>query len=834
MSADRDLPTGTVTFLFTDVEGSTVVLGELGADGYAEHRRLLRGAFESHGGVEVDTQGDAFLVAFARASDALGAAAAGQKQLEGSGLRVRMGVHTGEPVRTSEGYVGLVVHKAARIAAAGHGGQILLSQATRDLTEAEAKDLGLHRLKDLDAPIRIYQLGHTEFPPLTSLFFSNLPRPATPFLGREREVEEVTELLHRTHARLVTLVGPGGTGKTRLAIEAASGAPDRFPDGITWIALAPLDDPALLLPTVAHSIGVSEAADASLPDILKNTLASKRALLLLDNVEHLLPEAASDVATLAGAGALVVLATSRERLQLQGEQVYSVPTLERSDAIELFRARAEALDATVDANGAVSEVCQQLDDLPLALELAAARMTVFTPEQLLERLGQRLDLLKGGRDADTRHQTLRATIEWSHELLDDDERRLFRRLSVFAGGCTFEAAEEVCEASVDTLQSLLDKSLLRRRHGEFGPRYFMLETIREYAAERLDDVGEADTVAQRHAEWACALAERLVGMPPKRKVGDPIGEFAVELDNARRAVAWAWKNDQRDLVVRFGPGCLRFWMNAGFYREAVSWLEQSIPLIAEADPPLALEALRAQGVIAFAVRGDSDVAEDRWTRAAELARQLEMEDELEWIEAGLASVAWERGDLELAMRLRQDGLARARVRGDRHHEAQYLHWVAEVLGELERFDEAERTFLEAEAVYIEAGDLIGTSNNVHSRADLALDREAFARAADLYRKTLEDDRASGVGASPSHKAYCLAGLASVLAEVGRDADAARVWGAVGAAETGLGFRIIPRERRRYERHLERLEKVEEWLEGKELTLDEAEDLVAPALAAAGL
>ena len=501
------------------------------------------------------------------------------------------------------------------------------------------------------------------------------------------------------------------------------------------------------------------------------------------------------------------------------------------EAVELFRARADALGAEVDANGAVAAICARLDRLPLALELAAARMTLFTPAQLLERLGTQLDLLKGGRDADARQRTLRATIEWSHDLLDEEEQRLFRQLSIFANGCTYEAAEGVCAATPDTLQSLIDKSLLRRREGDFGPRYWMLETIREYAAERLGEAGEEAAVAKGHATWMCNLAEELVGMWPVGRVDDSVGGFAEELDNVRRALAWTWATDELDLALRLGPACLRFWLERGHYRDAVSWLEQSVPVSVGATP-VGLNALRAQGVIAFAVIGDSELAGRRWTEAAELARRLGKEEELELIEGGLASVVWEQGDLERAMHLRQERLAQARMRGDRLREAMYLHWIGEIFGELERFGEAERSLLEADAIYRELGNEWERWNNVHSLADVALDRHDFASAATLYGETLESARATA-RSTPRHEAYCLAGLASVLAEIEQDVVAARVWGAVCAAEETLGFRLLPRERRRYERHVARLESTDGWVAGRELTLEEAAMLVASALAAAG-
>ena len=494
-----DLPTGTVTFLFTDVEGSTRLLHKVGAEAYAkalaEHRRVIREACSANAGVEVDTQGDAFFFAFPSAPAALGAAETLVEGLASGAVQVRVGLHTGTPLVTEEGYVGGDVHRAARIAAAGHGGQVLVSASTASLVDYELRDLGEHRFKDLSAPERVYQQGEGDFPALKSLYRTNLPVPATPFLGRQRELHEVVSLLCADDVRLLTLTGPGGTGKTRLALQAAADAAERFPDGITWVPLAPLRDPSLLLSTIAQALDVREEPGEPLVAALIDFLKAKKLLVLLDNVEHLLPDAAGDLAHLSSTPGPFMLVTSRERLQLQGEQLYPVPTLLESDGVELFIARARALEPGFDGNGAIGDLCSRLDNLPLALELAAARTTLFSPVQLLERLSHRLDLLKGGRDADPRQQTLRATIEWSYDLLDSDEQRLFRSLSVFAGGCTFEAAEEVCRADPDTLQSLLDKSLLRRLDSELGSRYWMLETVRDFASEQLAASGELSSYA---------------------------------------------------------------------------------------------------------------------------------------------------------------------------------------------------------------------------------------------------------------------------------------------------------------------------------------------------
>ena len=464
----QDLPTGTVTFVFTDVEGSTRLLHELGADGYAvalaEHRRVIREACARQDGVEVDTQGDAFFFVFETAPDGLEAARAGQEALVEGPIRVRMAVHTGAPLLTEEGYVGVDVHRAARIAAAGHGGQVLVSSSTAALVVgAELRDLGEHRFKDLAAAERVYQLGESDFPPLKSLYRTNLPVPATPFLGRADELASVVELLRRDEVRLLTLSGPGGTGKTRLALQAAAEVAEAFPDGITWVPLAPLRDASVVAFATGQALGVPERPEVEPVEALVEAVQGKAALLLLDNAEHLLPGVADVIARLARVGGPTVLVTSRERLRVQGEQVWPVPQLSVADAVELFLAQARRLDAGYQPSTAVEELCARLDHLPLAIELAAARTAVFSAEQLLDRIGERLDLLEGPRDADPRQLTLRATVEWSYDLLDAGEQALLRSLSVFAGGCTFEAAEQVCDATPDRLQALLDKSLVRHR-----------------------------------------------------------------------------------------------------------------------------------------------------------------------------------------------------------------------------------------------------------------------------------------------------------------------------------------------------------------------------------
>ena len=585
-----DLPTGTVTFLFTDVEGSTRLLHELGAVGYAEalaaHRRIARGAFSAHDGIEVDTQGDAFFAAFPTAPGALAAAQAITDDLAESPIRLRMGLHTGTPLVTGEGYVGSDVHRAARIAAAGQGGQILVSSSTAALIEPRGSesqafslvDLGEHRFKDLAAPERVYQLGEGEFPALNSLYRTNLPVPATPFLGREEELGEVVELLTRHEVRLLTLTGPGGTGKTRLVLQAAAEVSDRYPDGVWWVPLAALRDAVLVLPAVAQALEIKEEPGTALRHTLTARLTGKRLLLLLDNIEHLLPAAAAEIAALRDISGPELVATSRERLQLQGEIEVPVASLADDDGFRLLAARAAGVGVSLERSPAATELVESLDRLPLAIELAAARLKLFSPEQLLERLSERLDLFKGARDADPRQQTLRATIEWSHDLLSAEEQRLLRALSVFAGGCTYEAAEAVAHADPDRLQSLLDKSLIRRRDGASGePRYWMLETIREFALERLSVDDRVEQMRDAHARWYAEHAASIV-LRVRRYEPEAVATSVDELANVRMGVARAVETREADLLALFLFGIWFPWFLCGNFREARSAVERWLEL----------------------------------------------------------------------------------------------------------------------------------------------------------------------------------------------------------------------------------------------------------------
>src|SRR5262245_10313496 len=646
--SDVSLPQGTVTLLFSDIEGSTRLLRELGddyPDVLADHRRALRKEFARHGGVEVETEGDAFFVAFAKASDALSAAAAARDALANGPIRVRMGLHTGEPTVTEEGYVGIDVHRAARIATAGHGGQILVSQATRDLAGAERlRDLGVHRLKDLAAPERLYQLDDDEFPPLSSVDQTNLPVQPTPFVGRAGELAEVLALLD-VH-RVVTLTGPGGSGKTRLALQAAAESVEQYGDGVWFVSLAAVRDPQLIEPTIARVVGG--------PDDLREFLAGKRTLLVLDNLEQLLPDAAEIVARVDAR----ILATSRSRLNIAAEQEFPVPALPLDDAAALFTQRARQLEPRFEPDETVLEIAERLDGLPLALELAAARVKVLTPPQILERLGRSLDLLtSGAHDAPERQRTLRGTIEWSYRLLTADERRLFARLAVFAGSFELEAAEAVCSAELDVLQSLVDKSLLRR--GEVG-RFFMLETIKALALEKQRDLADASSLRRRHDDYFLGVAEelnareRLSGMRDLSPAS--LNRFERELPGFRAALDGLLEDGRREGTLRLGAALWPFWLNRALYRDGAHWLEHA-PVDDETLPSeVRAAALDAAGGIAFYVHDDVDGGEAFWREGLELRRAQDDPQELAAAFSRLASVAWRRGDFDGAIESHKQAL----------------------------------------------------------------------------------------------------------------------------------------------------------------------------------
>ena len=812
----RRLPSGSVTFLFTDVEGSTKLLHELGAEHYsevlAEHRFALRKAFAAHGGVEIDTQGDAFFVAFSGAADAVAAAHVAQQALASGPIRVRIGIHTGVPQVTREGYVGADVHLGARIAAAGHGGQVLLSKVTRELVHDEVSDLGEHRLKDFVEPVWLYQLGSEKFPPLKTISNTNLPRPASSFVGREREVGELTQLF-RDGVRLLTLTGPGGSGKTRLAVETAAELVPDFRSGVFWVGLATLRDPALVEDTIAQTLGANDGLAAH--------IGERQLLLLLDNLEQVI-EAAPDLASLVEACPnLTLLVTSRELLRVRGEVEYPVLPLGDAEAVELFCARSR-----LEPDAAIAELCRRLDNLPLAVELATARTRVLSPVQILERLSRRLDLLHGGRDADRRQQTLRATIGWSHELLSDSERRLFARLSVFRGGCTLETAEHVADAELDVIQSLIDKSLLRRT----GERFWMLETIQEFAAEQLEKSGESDEVRNRHTSHFLTLAEE--AYPNLR--GNPnlwLDRLQAEHDNLRAALDRLEVSGETDLALQLAGALYRFWYMRGYFAEGRSRFER---LLAADDQATGARARALNGATVMAINTGDLVAAERLTKEA-LALHQHLGDE--WGAAYsvflLASAATEEANWARALPLYEQSLVRFRELRDDHYAlvaGDGVAWVAGKLGDLERCRRGhEEVLRDARAV----GDWAIAASELEQLAHFARDEgrtnEALSMLGEALRMKCQLDM-------PNLIVESLCRFAAMLVAAGRPRIAARLLAADQSLRDEIrgGFAWVAEVNdetlANLRSQLDEPTLTEILAEGRRLTSDEA---VALALAAAG-
>ena len=831
----NDLPTGTVTFLFTDVEGSTKLLRALEEAGYAEalaeHRRVLRAAFARYGGVEVDTQGDAFFVAFPTAAGALAAAADALAALEDRPTKVRIGVHTGTPLLTDEGYVGVDVHRAARIAAAGHGGQVLVSAPTAALAASEGVtllDLGEHRLKDLAAPERIYQLGDGVFPPLKSLSPSNLPVPATPFLGREPELERLSAMLCDAAVRVLTVAGPGGIGKTRLALQAAAESSAAFPDGLWWVPLAPLRDPALAPAALAQALGVREEEGVDLPRAITARLAGRRMLVLIDNAEHLLPALVDVVARLLESSeGLTMLVTSRERLQLAAEHVFPVPPMSSADAVAFFRERAAALGVPLDRSDTVEALCERLDRLPLALQLAAARLRIFTPEQLLERLSGRLDLLKGVRDLEPRQQTLRATIEWSHDLLTPDEQALFRRLAVFVGGCALEAAEAVCDADVDVLQGLVDKSLLQRRNDAPEPHFWMLEAIRDFAAERLAGSGEAQDLRARHALYFRTLAER---MDAALRAGEPeevaVSVLEAEIDNLRATVAFGLETGDVGLVREITASLPMYWIVRGLYAEARSWLDRALGLDDEEDDTRR-RLLSALGTIAYG-QGDHAVAVAASDEAASLAMRLGGATERFELLKEQAKAARMSGETETAEKLYQEALDAAIAADNGVGTSACRLTLAYLANKTRRHDRAEALLAENLPFVRARGQTRCEAYTLASLAETSVYRN---RPQDAAEQALGGARrASQIDDNPL-VAFGLDLFAASAAARGDVRRAATILGATEAAREAMG--VVPDEeeeaiRARALERLRRDRRVLEaaWAEGRALDLGSALELAA--------
>ena len=781
----RDLPAGTVTFLFTDVEGSTELLHELGAAAYAEklaeHRNVVREACIAQTGVEVDTQGDAFFVAFSTAPEALAAARAITEGLASGPIALRIGLHTGTPLLTEEGYVGEDVHLAARVAASAHGGQVILSKVTRDLLDEghPLVDLGEHRLKDIPQPVAIFQLGDRQFPPLKTISNTNLPRPASSFLGREREL---SDLLGRIEdgARLLTLTGPGGSGKTRLALEAAATLVPEYKDGVFWVGLASLRDAAFVTQTIAQTLGAKTG--------LVDHIGEREMLLLVDNLEHVIEAAAELSSLLQGCPNLTLLVTSRELLRVQGEVEYAVPPLVEGEAVSLFCERAQSA-----VSEEITELCRRLDNLPLAVELAAARAKAFSPAQILARLPQRLDLLKGGRDTDPRQQTLRATIAWSHDLLSSAEQQLFRRLAVFAGGCTLEAAEDITGADLDTLQSLVEKSLLRFS----AERYWMLETIREYAVERLDMSGEANEIRMRHATYFLTVAERK-GVDEAFEAN--FDELGREHDNFRKTLTTFRQASDSAAVLRLSASLARFWFRGGYLHEGITRLEEALSDANGVAPAIACDAHAFASYIASAL-GDPDRTAFHAHAQLELARRRGGAKEIASALISLGSAAGFRGELGEAGQHLEAALKVAREGNDAHSLTAATANLTEVVlcqGNFERAAELARESIDLSRVRgWNHGIAIGFMN-------LGLARLSQGRIADASVALREAAEIVTTREFPRDLAGWLEAVGATVAANGSERVAVKLLGAAAGIREDLSAEFDPFEEGLHDAVIQRL------------------------------
>ncbi|MPY93030.1 MAG: hypothetical protein GEV08_08180 [Acidimicrobiia bacterium] len=783
------IPSGMITFLFTDIEGSTrswVAHPEDMRVAVARHDAILRSAIEAYGGYVFSRAGDAFSAAFARAADAVPAAVAIQGRLrdehwpEPVTIRVRMGLHTGTADERDADYFGPTPIRAARLSGAAHGGQIVLSAVTARLVGdlVGLRDLGRHHLAGFGRPEAVYQVvapGLDErFPPLrASGMPGNLPRDQSPFVGRAREIDELRGLL--AESNLVTFTGVGGVGKSRLALAAVERLAATFDDGAWFLELAPLLPGGDVARAVAEMFGIQEQAGRDLLTSIAQALDGQRLLLVLDSCEHVV-DAAAGLAMALGKGAPSVrlLATSREALGVPGERVVAISPLGRSDAQQLFRARAIEVrpDVALDA-AVVDELCARLDRLPLAIELAAARVRSMTPADVLARLGDRFRLLRGGRRLTGRHQTLRTTVTWSYDLLSPEERVLFDRLAVFAGGFALRDVEAVCGFApvdpldvADIIMALVEKSMVVVD----GEGYRLLETLREFAAERLAGGDELDAVCRRHLEHYVAATEVAALGVGGRQEGEWSDRIEAMLPNVRAAFAHACELVEVDGALRIVRG-LTEWASWRARHEAVAWAHEAVALPGASQHPLFAAAHVALATGAY-LRADYGEAE----RCTELALQLEPEgtlDPLVYVVRCLWAASRDSPDVLLSSALAL--VERAERVGNERYKAQGLVWVAR--GEL-RVEDASGTVPEHVLELLDrAVALADRAGNASVRAWNRINRAQLTAAIDPDRaaEDLRDAiRIGEVGRATTSVNLARAVLARLLAQQGSPLDALEV------------------------------------------------------------
>jgi predicted ATPase/class 3 adenylate cyclase len=908
--ADHVLPTGTVTFLFTDIEGSTRLWETQQAamqHALAQHDAILREAIEAHGGYLVKSTGDGALGAFGAATDAVTACLAAQRALNAHAwdevsIKSRMALHSGTAERRDGDYYGPALNRAARLVAAGHGGQILLSTATEKLVRDQLpanvalRDMGERRLKDLIRAERVFQVIASDlpadFPPLKTLDArpNNLPAQTTPFIGRDSAIRAIKEHLSRGKVRLLTLSGVGGTGKTRLAMQAAADLVDEFEHGVFFVPLAALSDPALVLPAIAKTFDVREGAGRPLHEHLKDYLRDKEMLLVLDNFEQVIDAASSVSDLLSAAPRLRLLVTSREILRLSGETDYPVRPLSlpeskqlppvnvltQYEAVALFSERAAAVKpgftVTNENAPAVAEICLRLDGLPLAIELAAARVRTLPPQRMLAELSHRLSFLMGGaRDLPARQKTLRRAIDWSHDLLAADERKLFRRLAVFVRGCTLDAIESVCNSERDirvleTVESLVDKSLVHETETHGEPRYSMLETIREYAGERLVIAGEFESVCVRHRDMFLMLAEHA----ESKLVGEEQAAWLLRLDaeneNLRAALEWDLAAVGSREGLRICAALLRYWNNCGYFAEGRRWCTLHL------EKPGAIErvshrarALNTAGALAWR-QGDHSAAQAHFEESLSIRRTLGdrrgiatslgnlglvslwqcdfaaartlIEESLQIMRelgdregianalGNLGIVAFRENDYSAAWDLLQEDLSIRRELADRKGAASSLNNLGMVAHG--RGDDPAARVLHEESMAIsrELGDRSGVATALNNLAGVAAAAHDFAYAHALSQESLSIWAELGQNAAITE---ALEGLSGATAALGDSLRAAHLWGAGERLREEIGSPLPPQEQRDHDRDVAAARAALEdnaafdraWQEGRALTLDQA-------------